>query len=61
VSYSKNWLFKSESLWYDRWEQILSVQDQIPYIEVVTWNDYGESHYSEFVPPTLGSFSRRRC
>lgn len=48
VSYSKNWLFKSEALWYERWEQILDLAQRSPnlrYLEIITWNDYGESHY----------------
>ena len=48
VSHSKNWLFKSEALWYERWEQILDLAQRSPnlrYLEIVTWNDYGESHY----------------
>ena len=48
VSYSKNWLFKSETLWYERWEQILDLAARSPnlrYLEIITWNDYGESHY----------------
>ncbi|WWD18650.1 hypothetical protein CI109_103103 [Kwoniella shandongensis] len=45
VSYSKNWVFKSETLWKDRWEQILSLGDKLDFLEIVTWNDYGESHY----------------
>lgn len=45
VSYPKNWLFKSETLWVDRWNQILQLGDKLQFIEIVTWNDYGESHY----------------
>ncbi len=41
--YSKNWLFPSDTLWYDRWEHILKLKPR--FIEIVTWNDYGESHY----------------
>ncbi|OCF72760.1 hypothetical protein I204_05989 [Kwoniella mangroviensis CBS 8886] len=44
VSYSKNWLFKSENLWKYRWDQILELGDKLNYLEMVTWNDYGESH-----------------
>nr|XP_018262177.1 uncharacterized protein I303_05193 [Kwoniella dejecticola CBS 10117]OBR84335.1 hypothetical protein I303_05193 [Kwoniella dejecticola CBS 10117] len=44
VPWSKNWLFKSENLWKDRWDQILSMGDNLSYLEIVTWNDYGESH-----------------
>ncbi|KAI0457320.1 glycoside hydrolase family 71 protein [Xylaria acuta] len=43
VPYSKNWVFPSDTLWYDRWQQILKLQPT--YLEIVTWNDYGESHY----------------
>jgi hypothetical protein len=43
VSYSKNWVFPSDLLWYDRWNQILALRPQ--FVEIVTWNDYGESHY----------------
>ncbi|ORY25953.1 glycosyl hydrolase family 71-domain-containing protein [Naematelia encephala] len=45
VSYSKNFMFYSDWLWVTRWEQILSLGDQLKFIEIVTWNDYGESHY----------------
>lgn len=41
-------MFKSEALWYERWEQILDLADRSPnlrYLEIITWNDYGESHY----------------
>ncbi|WVQ65605.1 uncharacterized protein L199_003783 [Kwoniella botswanensis] len=44
VPYSKNWLFKSENLWKYRWDQILELGDKLNYLEMVTWNDYGESH-----------------
>jgi hypothetical protein len=43
VSYSKNWVFPGDTLWYDRWNSILTLQPR--FIEIVTWNDYGESHY----------------
>ncbi|TDZ29080.1 Mutanase [Colletotrichum spinosum] len=43
VPYSKNWVFPSDFLWYDRWREILSLQPR--FLEIVTWNDYGESHY----------------
>nr|XP_019045434.1 hypothetical protein I302_05824 [Kwoniella bestiolae CBS 10118]OCF24364.1 hypothetical protein I302_05824 [Kwoniella bestiolae CBS 10118] len=44
VPYSKNWLFKSENLWKERWDQILELGDKLNFLELVTWNDYGESH-----------------
>ncbi|KAK0709214.1 alpha-1,3-glucanase [Lasiosphaeria miniovina] len=43
VSYSKNWLFPSDTLWYDRWNTLL--QSKPRFIEIVTWNDWGESSY----------------
>ncbi|KAL9125863.1 MAG: hypothetical protein Q9217_004995 [Psora testacea] len=43
VPYSKNWVFPSDILWYDRWNQVLTLESQ--YLEIITWNDYGESHY----------------
>ncbi|EXU97735.1 alpha-1,3-glucanase (glycoside hydrolase family 71) domain protein [Metarhizium robertsii] len=43
VSYSKNWVFPGGSLIFDRWNQVL--QKRFPMLEIVTWNDYGESHY----------------
>lgn len=43
VSYSKNWVFPSDLLWFKRWNEVLTLGSQ--YLEIVTWNDYGESHY----------------
>jgi hypothetical protein len=43
VSYSKNWVFPGDTLWYNRWHEILSLQPR--FLEIITWNDYGESHY----------------
>ncbi|KAL4948395.1 glycosyl hydrolase family 71-domain-containing protein [Aspergillus filifer] len=43
VSYSKNWVFPGDLLWYNRWREILELAPR--FVEIVTWNDYGESHY----------------
>jgi hypothetical protein len=43
VSYSKNWVFPGDLLWYNRWNEILQLAPQ--FVEIETWNDYGESHY----------------
>ncbi|OAQ65131.1 alpha-1,3-glucanase/mutanase [Pochonia chlamydosporia 170] len=43
VSYSKNWVFPSGPLIFQRWNEVL--QNGFPMVEMVTWNDYGESHY----------------
>ena len=41
--WSKNWLWDGDGLWNDRWEQAIEVNPD--YIEILTWNDFGESHY----------------
>jgi hypothetical protein len=43
VSYSKNWVFPGDELWFNRWNDILTLSPN--FVEIVTWNDYGESHY----------------
>ncbi|KAK3309363.1 glycoside hydrolase family 71 protein [Chaetomium strumarium] len=43
VSFSKNWVFPGGSLIFDRWNQVL--QKGFNMVEIITWNDYGESHY----------------
>ncbi|OIW29271.1 glycoside hydrolase family 71 protein [Coniochaeta ligniaria NRRL 30616] len=43
VSYSKNWVFPSDLLWFNRWQNILTSKPA--FIEIISWNDYGESHY----------------
>ncbi|KAJ7050679.1 glycoside hydrolase family 71 protein [Mycena amicta] len=40
---SKNWVFIAEQLITDRWPQVLEIQPAL--VELVTWNDFGESHY----------------
>ncbi|KAI0969639.1 glycoside hydrolase family 71 protein [Xylaria arbuscula] len=39
----KNWYSSSDSLWFDRWSQVFDINPE--YIEIITWNDYGESSY----------------
>lgn len=39
----KNWIYKSDDLYTTRWEQLVSMQPD--FIEIITWNDYGESSY----------------
>ncbi|KZF20787.1 carbohydrate-binding module family 24 protein [Xylona heveae TC161] len=41
--YNKNWLWRGDDLWYDRWQEIQYVQPD--FVEIISWNDYGESHY----------------
>jgi len=48
--YSKNWLWRGDDLWHDRWQQVLDIQPAL--VEILTWNDYGESHYIGPLPPS---------
>lgn len=41
--FGKAWVWRGDNMWYDRWQQALDVKPR--FIEIVTWNDYGESHY----------------
>ncbi|KAL2207288.1 putative extracellular alpha-1,3-glucanase/mutanase, partial [Sarocladium strictum] len=41
--YNKNWLWRGDDLWFDRWQQVLEIQPE--YVQIITWNDWGESHY----------------
>lgn len=43
VLYSKNFVFPSGPLWYNRWQEILT--GGFNFVEIITWNDIGESHY----------------
>ncbi|KAJ7116966.1 glycosyl hydrolase family 71-domain-containing protein [Mycena epipterygia] len=36
-------VFPSDLLWYQRWVEVLALQPT--FVEIITWNDYGESHY----------------
>ncbi|TFK74654.1 glycoside hydrolase family 71 protein [Pluteus cervinus] len=45
-SWNKNWIYHSDDwLFARRWEQLVSMRDQIDIVQVISWNDYGESHY----------------
>lgn len=41
--WGKNWLWQGGDLWYDRWQQVIQMNPK--FVEIITWNDYGESHY----------------
>ncbi|KAJ7250848.1 glycoside hydrolase [Mycena haematopus] len=43
---NKNFIFLADQhLYARRWETLIAERDQVDLVEVVTWNDYGESHY----------------
>ncbi|KAL4982540.1 glycosyl hydrolase family 71-domain-containing protein [Aspergillus falconensis] len=41
--YNKNWLWRGDGLWRDRWEEVMVVQPDL--VQIISWNDFGESHY----------------
>ncbi|KAL1840811.1 hypothetical protein VTJ49DRAFT_7710 [Mycothermus thermophilus] len=41
--WNKNWLWRGDGLWDLRWNQVAAIQPE--YVQILTWNDYGESHY----------------
>ena len=43
AQWDKNWLWRGADLWHDRWQQVIELQPDL--VEIITWNDYGESHY----------------
>jgi hypothetical protein len=58
---NKNWLWTGDHLWNDRWNQVWFEKPE--FVEIITWNDYGESSYVgpldsrqvDFFGPTLGN------
>ncbi|KAJ3125120.1 hypothetical protein HK100_010985 [Physocladia obscura] len=42
-SLGKNWLWRGDDLWFDRWQEVIQLQPA--FVEIISWNDYGESHY----------------
>ncbi|KAK3669724.1 hypothetical protein LTR78_010407 [Recurvomyces mirabilis] len=51
--YYNSWVEYSDVLFPNRWEQAIStVQPDI--VEIITWNDFEESHYIRDLPPVAG-------
>ncbi|KAF9445315.1 glycoside hydrolase family 71 protein [Macrolepiota fuliginosa MF-IS2] len=45
-SWNKNWIYRGDDwLFVRRWEQLIEMRDRIEFVQVISWNDYGESHY----------------
>ncbi|KAI0048810.1 glycoside hydrolase family 71 protein [Auriscalpium vulgare] len=45
-SWNKNWVYRGDDwLFVRRWEQVLAFRNHIDIVQVISWNDYGESHY----------------
>lgn len=48
--FGKAWVWRGDDMWHQRWQQVLQVRPDL--VQIVTWNDYGESHY---VGPITGA------
>ncbi|THY82274.1 glycoside hydrolase [Aureobasidium pullulans] len=46
--YNKNWLWHSDELWPRRWDQVFQLKPT--FVELLTWNDWGESQYLAALP-----------
>jgi glucan endo-1,3-alpha-glucosidase len=45
-SYNKNFIYRSDDwLLMERWELLIQNRDAVNIAQIITWNDYGESHY----------------
>ncbi|RPD53744.1 glycoside hydrolase [Lentinus tigrinus ALCF2SS1-7] len=45
-TYNKNFVYDcDEHLWVSRWETLIANRDHVDFVEILTWNDFGESHY----------------
>ncbi len=42
-NWNKNWLWRGDNLWHDRWQQVIHLQPAM--VEILCWNDFGESNY----------------
>ncbi|KAL4923734.1 glycosyl hydrolase family 71-domain-containing protein [Aspergillus undulatus] len=41
--WNKNWLWRGDDLWHYRWSQVMDLQPAL--VQILSWNDYGETHY----------------
>lgn len=41
--YNKAWVWRGDDMWHQRWQQVYQIRPD--FVQIVTWNDYGESHY----------------
>jgi len=45
-TYNKDWIYRSDDwLLATRLEQLVQMRNQVEIAEIISWNDYGESHY----------------
>jgi glucan endo-1,3-alpha-glucosidase len=43
---------QDDNLYVNRWKELIAMPAQPDFIQIVSWNDYGESHY---IGPMAGS------
>ncbi|KAJ5767255.1 uncharacterized protein N7511_004871 [Penicillium nucicola] len=53
--FDKNWVWRGDDLWFDRWEQAMYLAPE--FIEIISWNDFGESHYIGPIPSSDSSLA----
>ncbi|KAJ8593966.1 glycoside hydrolase [Rhizopogon salebrosus TDB-379] len=45
-TYNKNWIYLSDDhLYATRWESLIDIRDKVDIVQIISWNDFGESHY----------------
>ncbi|KJA28763.1 glycoside hydrolase family 71 protein [Hypholoma sublateritium FD-334 SS-4] len=45
-TYNKNWMYRGDDwLFVRRWQQLIAMRDHVDMVQIISWNDYGESHY----------------
>ncbi|KAK4170859.1 glycosyl hydrolase family 71-domain-containing protein [Triangularia setosa] len=37
--WKKNWMWRGDNLWFDRWQEVMYVQPE--WVQIISWNDYG--------------------
>ncbi|KAJ7720277.1 glycoside hydrolase family 71 protein [Mycena maculata] len=46
-TYNKNFIYQfDEWMFTRRWELLIANRDRVPLAQIITWNDFGESHYT---------------
>jgi hypothetical protein len=52
-AWNKNWLWYSDHLWDHRWQQVAQIKPAM--VEIISWNDWGESHYISPLPSSTSA------
>ncbi|KAL2129956.1 hypothetical protein VTI74DRAFT_7061 [Chaetomium olivicolor] len=43
--FRKNWLWRGDELWFDRWVHVMTLQPA--YVQIISWNGYSECYHIE--------------